>query len=103
MALPKIDFLQPWESVGPDQADAFLSELSRELSPGHPLHDFELKAFGHSRAADDVLFATDDGRVVEVQITWTGRPEQPPWPMHRLYLTVDKWIEQVMPSERDGS
>jgi hypothetical protein len=99
---PRIDFLQPWENSGPGQANACLSELTRELSLGHPLYAVELKALGHSRAADDVLFATDDGRVVEVHLTWSQRAERPPWPTHRFYSTVDEWIEQVMLSEHDG-
>ena len=94
--------MEPWERCGPWQADAFLLELSTEVSHDHPLHDVELYPLGHSRAADDVLFATRDGRVVEVHLTWSHHAEKPPWPMHRFYLTVDEWIERVMLSEHDG-
>ena len=102
VASSRIDLLEPWEEFGPGQADAFLLELSRELSPGHPLHGVQLDPIGHSRAADDVLFAAHDGRVAEVHLTWSRRAEQPPWPMHRFYSNLDEWIEHVVLPEHDG-
>ena len=98
----RIDFLEPWEEFGPGQADAFLLELSREVSAGHPLRDLPLVPLGHSGAADDALFAAQDGRVVEVHLTWSRRSEQPPWPTHRFYSSVDQWIEQAMLPEHEG-
>lgn len=102
MALSSIDFLKPWEEFGLGQADDFLLELSRELSPGHPLHDLTLQPLGLSRAADDALFAMQDGRVVEVHFTWSGKAERPPWPSHRFYSSVNQWIKQSMMPEHDG-
>lgn len=102
VAPSRIEFLEPWEEFRTGQADAFLLELSREVSPEHPLSDLQLDPLEHSGAADDALFATQDGRVVEVHLTWSGRAEQPPWPKHRFYSNVGEWIEQAMLPEHEG-
>ena len=99
MAFSRINFLKPWEAFGLGQADSFLLELSREVSPGHPLHNLPLLPLGHSCAADDALFAMQDGRVVEVHLTFSGKAERPPWPSHRFYSSVNEWIEQSMMPE----
>lgn len=85
----------PWE-VTPGQGEAFLGELTRELSPGHALYGRELVPLGHSRAADDALFEARGGQVIEVHLTWRGHAEQPPWPRHKVYGSLSEWIEQVM-------
>jgi hypothetical protein len=97
-----VQFLDPWKQFVPVQAEAFFLELTRELSPGHPLHKMKLSPLGHSGAADNALFAIEDGRVVEVHLTWSGHAEPPPRPNHRVYLNADKWIERVMLLEHDG-
>ena len=46
--------------------------------------------------------ALEDGRVVEVHLTWSGRAQQPPWPGHQVYETLDDWVQQVMiPAHED--
>ena len=96
------EFLKPWVEAEAGPAASLLSELLRELSPRHPLSGLALKAVAHSRAADDVLFAMEDGRVVEVHLTHSGRAERIPWPIHRFYANLEEWAEQVMLPERDG-
>lgn len=98
--VPKIEFLKPWERVSPNQADAFLRELERELSPGHPLHGVRPIPLGHSCAADDVLFEMGDGRVVQVHLTFSHRAEETPWPVHSVYSSADEWVQLVMLHER---
>jgi len=76
VASSKIEFLEPWYEFIPGQADVFLTELRRELSLGHPLEGLELAPLGHSGAADDALFEVEDGRVVQVHLTFSRRIEQ---------------------------
>lgn len=102
VATPRIELLEPWEEVHLGQADAFLLELAREISRGHPLSDVPLDPLGRSRVADDALFAMHDGRVVEVHLTWSHKAERPPWPAHKFYANVDEWIAQSMLPEHEG-
>lgn len=94
--------MEPWGEFRSGQADAFLLKLSREVSPGNPLRDVQLEPLGHSCAADDALFATNDGRFGQVHLTWSRRLEQPPWPRHRYYSSMNEWIEQTMLPEHEG-
>jgi hypothetical protein len=55
----------------------------------------------HSGAADEVLFQRNDGQVVMVHLTWTGRAETPPGPNYQLYASWESWAEQVMRPEHD--
>jgi hypothetical protein len=89
-------FLEPWVAVAPDRATAFEAEIQRELSAEHPLHGVTLSALACSHRADDVLFRMDDGRVVDVHLTWSRRTESPPWPSHDIYPNLDAWRQHVM-------
>lgn len=91
-----IEFLKPWCDFRPGQGDAFLQELKREISPGHPLDGLALVPLGHSGAADDAIFEAQDGRVFQVHLTFSRRAEQPPLPECEVYSNVDKWVEHVM-------
>jgi hypothetical protein len=102
MECSPLSYLEPWEEFVPGQAAAFLREIQIELSPGHPLHGIKLTPIAHSVRADDALFQLEDGRVVEVHLTWSGRAQQPPWPGHQVYETLDDWVQQVMiPAHED--
>lgn len=92
----RIEFLEPWYDFLPGQGDAFLQELKREVSPGHPLDGLRLVPLGHSGAADDALFEAEDGRVFEVHLTFSRHIEPPPWPRCRAYPNANEWIQQVM-------
>ena len=97
-----LSFLKPWVQSDPQPAAAFLRELQLELSTAHPLHGTKLAAIAHSRAADDVLFQMEDGRVAQVHLTWSGHTEQPPWPNHDVYGSIQEWAQQVMiPAHED--
>jgi hypothetical protein len=89
-------FLPPWEPLLPDQADAFQSELERELSAGHPLHGVALQAIARSRRADDALFQLENGCVADVHLTWSRKSERAPWPTHRVYSSLEEWQQHVM-------
>jgi hypothetical protein len=89
-------FLEPWRALPLERAKALLREVQIELSPGHPLYGVDLTAIAVSRLADDVLFRLDDGRVADVHLTWRRGAEQNPWPMHRIYVSLEEWAQQVM-------
>jgi hypothetical protein len=91
-----IQFLEPWYEFLPGQGEAFREELKRELSAGHLLEGLELFPLGHSGAADDAIFEAEDGRVFQVQLTFSRRAEQPPLPRTRVYANADDWVHQVM-------
>src|SRR5439155_1202495 len=42
------------------------------------------------------LFEAEDGRVFQVHLTLSRRPEQPPLPRTRVYANAAEWIQQVM-------
>jgi hypothetical protein len=96
VAHPRIEFLKPWCDFVPGQADAFVTELRCELSSGHPLKDLPLIPLGHSGAGDDELFEAEEGRVVQVHLTWSKCTEQPPLPRYRIYCNVAEWVQEVM-------
>jgi len=102
MEWSSLSLLKPWEEFLPGQAVAFVCEAQTELSPGHPLHGTKLTALAHSTRADDALFQLEDGRVVDLHLTWSGRQEQAPWPRHRVYASLEEWAQQVMiPTHED--
>ena len=89
-------FLEPWEALNSSQATVFVREIETEVAPEHPLHRIAFRAIARSRGADDVLVEMDDGRVVAVHLTWSSARERPPYPIHRMYDTLDHWVQQVM-------
>jgi hypothetical protein len=102
VAKTSIDFLEPWCDFVPGQAEAFLREFKNELAPDHPLYSVELRPLGHSGASDDAIFEAEDGRIIQVHLTWTGKTEKPPWPQFRAYASIAEWIQAVMlPANED--
>jgi len=65
----------PWQQLG--TSDALMSELHRELAPGHALFGVPLNAIARRLDSDDVLVSLNDGsgRVALVHLTWRGKPE----------------------------
>lgn len=96
MEQPPFSFSEPWRELISSEAEAFLREMRTELSPRHPLHGVNLKAIAASGQADDMLFQLDDGRVCQVHLTWRRSAEQPPWPRHRMFATLEEWVREVM-------
>jgi hypothetical protein len=96
MEQPPFSYLKPWKQSSAGPAEAFVRELRSELSPGHPLQGSNIIAIAHSLQADDVLFQLDDGRVCQVHLTWKRSAEQPPWPRHRMFSTLEDWGREVM-------
>ena len=96
VARSQIKFLEPWYDFLPGQGEAFLEELKREIVPGHLLESLELVPLGHSGAADDAIFAAEDGRVFQVHLTLSRQAEQKPLPRTHVYPNADDWVRKVM-------
>jgi hypothetical protein len=96
MERPPFSYLVPWKQSSAGPCETFLRELRTEVSPGHPLHGAIIKAIAHSLQADDVLFQLEDSRVCQVHLTWRRSAEQPPWPRHQMFSTLEDWVRKVM-------
>jgi hypothetical protein len=99
----RVTFLEPWERLSSDQAESLNRELATELPLGHPLCQVALRAIARSGRADDALFEMNDGHVVVVHLTWLGACERLPFPLHRVYDSIDQWTREVMLAEHSDS
>jgi hypothetical protein len=81
-----------WVGLEEERAASFEEELRRELAPGHPLYERGCIAIGKREATDDVLFAVGAEDVAVVHLTWTQKPEPPPWPSTTLYTSLDEFL-----------
>jgi hypothetical protein len=95
------EFLLPWEVVSDANATKLRQELALELSDDHPLLGMKLEAVARSVATDDVVFRLPDERFVQVHLTWIGKADCPPWPVHCVYANFAEWAEAVMLPEHD--
>jgi hypothetical protein len=99
-----IPWIDPWQPIeDPELGRMFEEELQRELSPSHPLAGLPLLVVGKHGNTDDFLFQVSDGsdRVALVHLSWTGKPETPPWPQSMLFASVEEWIEKGMQPDHD--
>jgi hypothetical protein len=83
----------------PDMAEQMAAELDeellREVAPGHPLHERRCIAIAKCEANDDVLFAVGAAGLAVVHLTWSHRPERPPWPTTTFYASFDGFLAAV--------
>jgi hypothetical protein len=91
-----LTFPKPWEPLDSNQAMAFIDELRAELSSEHPLYGIPLHVIAQSCSADDTLLQMEDGCVVSVHLTWSTKPEPPPFPIYQRYDSFKEWAQQVM-------
>jgi len=94
------------EWLEPKAREAMQSELYSELSASHPLFGLSAVAIGRRYDQDDVLFELADGRVAEVHLTWSRKPEPDPrWPQTSIFASAAVWAEERMrpPAEEEGS
>ena len=82
-----------WLPIAASEGRGLEAELHRELTPQHPLCGIPAAAVARRLDRDEVLFEHLDGsgRVAEMHLTWTGAPEQPPWPMTRTFDSIAVW------------
>jgi hypothetical protein len=61
----------------------------------------KLEAVARSVATDKALFLLQDGRFVQVHLSWVRRAERLPWPVHHAYANFAEWAEAIMLPEHD--
>jgi hypothetical protein len=85
----------PWEPAAPWQ---FVSELIKEVGPGHPFAQARTIAVGRRFDCDDVLFflPSEPPAFAVVHLTWRGAREEPGWPSMRWYESIEDWAESCM-------
>lgn len=66
------------------------------------LYGLQLLPLGHSGASDDALVEAEDGRVFQVELTFSRQAEKTPLPRFQGYATAVEWIQTVMlPAHED--
>lgn len=69
-----------WRPVDGETARAFEDEAATEISLGHDLHGLALTALVRCDGCDSVVYRASDGTFAIVHLSWTRKPETPPWP-----------------------
>jgi hypothetical protein len=88
-------FPEPWLVLADDARPTFQDELTTEVAAGHPLGGEVVTAVAKCGHCDSAVFAVE-GRFVQwalVHLTWSGRPESPPWPTASLHATLRAAME----------
>jgi hypothetical protein len=96
---------EPWAPIErPDKREALQAELHSELSASHPLFGLSVVALARRYDQDDVLFELSDGRVAEVHLTWSRKPERDPaWPRTTIFSSAAVWAERkARPLQEDA-
>lgn len=97
-------WLSPWYPVEDAATRAGLeSQLRLEVSRGHVLHGAKVELIARRSDTDDALFAFGDGRIAEVHMTWSKRPEQDTrWPVTAIFASIEEWVgESMVPLHRE--
>jgi hypothetical protein len=94
----KIEWLEPWMPIErSEEREAIQTELHSELSASHSLFGLSVVALARRCDQDDVLFELADGRVAEVHLTWSRKPERDPhWPRTTIFASATVWAEEQM-------
>jgi hypothetical protein len=94
-------FREPLLDVRKDseQAGALAAELGRELAPGHVLHGKALRVIARALPNDDVVIECGEA-VAVVHLTWTQKPDTPPWPL-TTWIDSAGEFESYVESEYD--
>lgn len=99
-----IEWLSPWYRVEDAATRAGLEgQLRLEVSRGHVLHGAKVELIARRGDTDDALFALGDGRVADVHMTWSRRPERDPrWPATAVFASIEEWVrESMIPLHRE--
>ena len=102
-----VEWLDPWWHVAaerPDLATAYERELRAEVGVGHPLFGIAVAAVGKHDGSDGVLFRVLDGseRLAVVHLTWSRRPEPPPWPATEFFAGLELFAELRMRPDHEA-
>lgn len=74
------DFPEPWSRLEGEAARAFEQEAATEIAAGHELHGLALAAIAKCEGCDSVVFRASDDTFAMAHLSWTRKPEAPPWP-----------------------
>jgi hypothetical protein len=80
-----------------DSAQAVEDEVTTEIAPGHELHQLALTAVAKCEGCDSVVYRASDGTFAVVHLSWSRKPETPPWPRTtRLggFIAVESSMDQ---------
>ncbi len=72
----------PWFVPDEGARHRLTHELRVEISDGHPLFNAGSEILNRCGACDEVLVRVGEGNFGMVHLTWTGKPELPPWPQY---------------------
>ena len=72
----------PWFVPDEHTRQRLTQELLTELSEGHALFDIHPEVLNRCGACDVVLVRVGEGNFGIVHLTWSGKPEAPPWPRY---------------------
>jgi hypothetical protein len=103
---PEHRWPEGWVALTPDQAGAFVRQLSRELGPGHALAPLiarrAVRAVAVAAGSDDVLYRLRGWQApfAVVHLAWP-EPDRRPWLMRRL-RPRRPWVPAVVPVARPG-
>ena len=81
------DPIEGWTSFDALTGAIFSGALKDQLPPKHALRPGRWRAFGRIGGYDDVLFATRDGRVAWVHMTWQ-KERDPRWPEAAVFASM---------------
>ena len=83
-----------WQPVDGRMAQLLLEELRTEIGNGHVLSGANAKVIARRNDVDDVVLLLDDGRAVEVHLTWRETQEpKPEWPRSETFESVESWAK----------
>jgi hypothetical protein len=88
-----MEYLEPWYAA----SDPLLvTELRREVAPGHVLFGVPVSTLARRQDCDDVLFMLLDGsgRLAKVHLTWQPEPDTS-WPATTVYPNEKAWAESM--------
>jgi hypothetical protein len=77
-----------------EQADPLAAELELEVAPGHLLHGEAWRVIARALPNDDIVVERG-GHVAVVHLTWTHKPEQPPWPMTTWVASAEEFESYI--------
>jgi hypothetical protein len=92
------EWLEPWFPIENMSLRLFLEqELQHELCDGHVLWKSPVLIVAKRSDQDDILASLPDGRVAEIHLTWSKRPEvDPRWPTTKIFNSIDDWRDASM-------
>jgi hypothetical protein len=74
------DLRDPWFRLEREQARALEREATTEIAAGHELYGLGLTAVAKCAGCDSVVFRASDDTFAIVHLSWTRKPDTPPWP-----------------------